>query len=45
MKENIRKNYKPNGKNLRLGLQKGERQGKTIDLGRNHEPRRPDQFM
>jgi hypothetical protein len=35
-----RKIYKPKGKNLRFGLQKGERQGKIIDLGRNHKPTR-----
>jgi hypothetical protein len=26
------------GKKLRLGLRKGERQGKITDLGRNHKP-------
>jgi hypothetical protein len=38
MKENRRKTYKLKGKNLRWGLQKGERQGKITDLGRNHKP-------
>jgi hypothetical protein len=40
MKAKRRKNYKPKGKNLRLGLRKGERQGKITDLGRNHKPTR-----
>jgi hypothetical protein len=28
------------GKNLRFGRRKGERQGKTTDLSRNHKPTR-----